>query len=92
MSTIAQDAARVKTFEQFKSDQKLLTDIFIHGDAIVKQGNEILTKIQTEINSGEETAWTKQDFNDMLDMRNAVLAPIMENASFAKQFDPYTLE
>jgi hypothetical protein len=91
MSTIAQDAARVKKFEQFKNDQELLTDIFIHGDAIVKQGNETLTAIKAEIDSGVETAWTKQDFNDMLAMRNAVLAPIMENASFAAEFTPYTL-
>lgn len=92
MSTIAQDAARVKTFEQFKLDQELLTDIFIHGDAIVKQGNETLTSIQSEINSGAETAWTKKDFNDMLELRAQVLAPIIGNISFAAQFTPYILE
>lgn len=92
MSTIEQDAARVNKYNQFKSNLGLLMEIFTEGDSLVKNGNELLTAVKAEIDSAEPTAWTKKDFNDMLAMRNAVLAPIMENASFAMQFTPYTLE
>lgn len=92
MSTIEQDATRVNKYKQFKSNLGLLMEIFTEGDSLVKNGNELLTAVQSEIDSGDPTAWTKQDFNDMLAMRNAVLAPIMENASFTLQFTPYTVE
>ena len=92
MSTIEQDAARVNKYNQFKSNLGLLMEIFTEGDSLVKNGNELLTAVKSEIDSGAETAWTKQDFNDMLELRTQVLAPIIGNISFAAQFTPYILE
>lgn len=92
MSTIEQDAARVNKYNQFKSNLGLLMEIFTEGDSLVKNGNELLTAVKSEIDSGIETAWTKKDFNDMLELRAQVLAPIIGNISFAAQFTPYILE
>jgi len=91
MSTIAQDSTRVNKYNQFKSNLDLLTEVFINGDQLVRNGNLLLTMVSTEIDSGEETSWTKQDFNDMLNLRNLTLAPIMQNASFAAEFIPYII-
>lgn len=91
MGTIEQDAIRVNKYNEFKNHLDLLIELFSNGDTFVKNDNDLLTSIQQEIDSGQPTAWTKQDFNDMLAMRNAVLTPIMENASFAKQFTAYIL-
>lgn len=91
MSTIEQVASRVNKYNQFTSNLDLLIELFTSGDVLVKKGNELLTIIKTEIDTGVETVWTKEDFNTMLYMRNAILTPIFENASFAMQFDPYII-
>ena len=91
MSTIEQDAIRVNKYNQFKGNLNLLTEIFMEGDSIVKNGNELLIIIKNELDSGESTSWTKQDFNDMLIMRNSVLEPIIQNTSFAMQFERYII-
>lgn len=91
MSTIEQESIRLIKYNQFKSNFNLLTEIFTEGDTIVKYSNSLLESIKQEIDSGVNTAWTKQDFNDMLNIRNQVLGPIIGNISFALQFDNYII-
>ena len=92
MSTIQQDVDRVAKYKEFVDNLSIVGDLFINGDVFVKSGNETLTDVKNEIDSGNETAWTKKDFNDMLELRAQVLAPIIGNISFAAQFTPYILE
>lgn len=92
MSTIQLDTERVKKYNDFLEQCDLLVGLFSNGDIVVKKMNSLLTEIRSSIDNDVETSWTKQDFNDILYMRNQILAPIIGNISFAAEFTPYTIE
>lgn len=76
-------------FRQRQNDFLAIAEAFRHGDILVRNYNRFLTDIKAIIDSGDESTYTKQDFDDLLDMRNELFQPIMENMSFIKSFDRY---
>lgn len=86
---IEQTLALADKFRDKINDLRAIAEAFRHGDLLVKNYNKFLIEIQTSINSGDESTYTKQDFDDLLDMRNDLFGPIMQNMSFIENFERY---
>ena len=91
MTKIELDYKRLMDFQKVSNNLISIGEHFRIGDILVKEVNSILTEIKDLIDLGLETSFTKQDFNDILDLRNNVLAPILQNASFAAEFAKYEI-
>lgn len=76
-------------FSEKVNDLLAIGEAFRHGDLLVRNYNKFLSDIKDLIDSGDESTYTKQDFDDLLDMRNELFQPIMENMSFIQTFDRY---
>ena len=83
------DELRMIKFQKLRNNLDVVKEYFRHGDILIKEVNSTLEETRSLIDSNSETSFTQQDFNDMLDIRNAVLSPIFQNASFAQEFIPY---
>lgn len=86
------DYKRVMIYQSINNNLNAVTEYFRHGDLLIKEVNSYIENIQLEIDNNGETSFSKQDFNDILDIRNNVLFPIFQNASFAQTFDPYVID
>ena len=83
------DYQRMLTYQRLRNNLEAVGELFRQGDTLIKTVNSILSDTRLKIDLGEETSFTKQDFDDMLAMRNLILTPIFYNASFAVQFETY---
>lgn len=90
MTKIELDNLRISKYQELKNNLEAVKEFFRHGDILIKQVNSTLEEIKTLIDKNIETSFSKDDFNDLLDLRNEVLFPIFQNASFAKAFEKYT--
>jgi len=84
------DYKRLMDYQQVKINLNAIEEHFRVGDILLKEVNNILLVTKNAIDLEEETSFTKEDFDDMLTMRNTILVPIFQNASFAVEFDYYT--
>lgn len=91
MTKIELDSIRISKYQELKNNLEAVKEFFRHGDVLIRQVNNVLQEIKNLIDNTEETSFTQEDFNDMLTMRNEVLAPIFQNASFAVEFTLYPL-
>lgn len=90
ITQIELDNIRIQKYQALKTNLEAVCEHFRVGDILVRAVNDILAETQGLIDTNGETAFTKADFNVMLDLRNEVLAPIFQNASFAAHFDYYS--
>ena len=91
-SQIELDDYRVAKYQFVKNNLAAVEEKFRHGDILIKEINQVLEDIKNDIDNNIPTSFTKQDFNDILELRNTALLPIMQNASFAKEFPIYILD
>lgn len=89
MTKIELDTVRIDTYQELKNNLAAVEEFFRHGDILVRQINEVLQRVKTAVDIGEDTSFTEEDFNSMLTARNNILYPIFQSASFAVVFDPY---
>lgn len=89
ITKIELDTLRISKYQDVKNNLEAVKEFFRHGDILLKQVNEILSEVKRLIDNNEETSFTKEDFDSMLILRNEVLMPIFQNASFAVQFPMY---
>jgi hypothetical protein len=80
---------KANKFRDRVNDLKAIGEAFRHGDILVRNYNKFLNDVKTLIDAGDESTYTKQDFDDLLDMRNELFQPIMENLSFIEAFERY---
>lgn len=85
------DEIRLSKYQFVKNNLAAVEEHFRHGDILIKEINQVLEDIKNDIDGDIPTLFTKQDFNDILELRNTALLPIMQNASFAKEFPIYIL-
>lgn len=89
MTKIELDNIRISKYQELKNNLEAVKEFFRHGDILIKQVNNLLQETKDLIDNAKETSFTTGDFDDMLLLRNEVLAPIFQNASFAVEFTPY---
>jgi len=90
MTKIELDYKRIGDYQKLSNNLTAVEEYFRHGDILLREVNSLLQEIKTLIDTESETSFVKQDFDDMLLMRNTILGPIFQNASFAVQFTPYS--
>lgn len=90
MTKIELDYKRIEDYQKLSNNLIAVEEYFRHGDILLREVNGLLQEVKTLIDTESETSFVKQDFDDMLNMRNTILAPIFQNASFAVQFTPYS--
>lgn len=90
MTKIELDYKRIGDYQKLSNNLTAVEEYFRHGDILLREVNSLLQEVKTLIDTESETSFVKQDFDDMLLMRNTVLGPIFQNASFAVQFTPYS--
>jgi hypothetical protein len=89
MIKIELDNLRILKYQELKNNLEAVKEFFRHGDILLKSVNSTLQATKDLIDNKEETSFTPNDFNEMLTLRNEVLYPIFQNASFAVEFIPY---
>lgn len=90
MTKIELDELRISKFQKLRNNLEVVKEYFRHGDILIREVNITLEETRNLIDSTSETSFTQEDFDDMLNIRNEVLSPIFQSASFAQEFIPYS--